>query len=185
MSFRNRVRVWEAEQAANEKARLQEQARQQFEAEQNNLRNAALLTPAERTRYEQLQSVGWLYAKPPGFQGSASAATQHLQDQGDGAVDAPAQHLETTGGGKAGDGEGASHRKQRGGNHIARVVGGVKAVVAQQQERFELKRELSGGRSPPRGGIDPGAANQQFVMNSFIDSDEGAVRRTSNGGRID
>lgn len=49
--------------------------------------------------------------------------------------------------------------------------------------RFELKgggAEM--GRSPPRGGVDAGAANQQFVI-AEVDSEEGGGRMLV-GGRI-
>ena len=39
--------------------------------------------------------------------------------------------------------------------------------------RFEMRHGLGGGRSPPRGGMDPGGDNQQFVVGD-MESSEGA-----------
>lgn len=81
---------------------------------------------------------------------------------------------------RRGDGEGIPQQLAAG--HVANMLGAVSAL--QQQERFELKPQsgMMGRRSPPRGGVDPDAANQ-LILASESDEDEFGV--AADGGDID
>ena len=70
---------------------------------------------------------------------------------------------------RRGDGEGIPQQLSAG--HVANMLGAVSAL--QQQERFELKPQsgMMGRRSPPRGGVDPNAANQ-MILASESEEDE-------------
>ena len=56
----------------------------------------------------------------------------------------------------------------------ARCTAHLASTAPAPPARFEMRRGLggAGGRSPPRGGIDPGRDNQQFVVGE-MDSEEG------------
>lgn len=172
MSFKNRTRVWEAEQAATAAAAAKERRAQEYEAEREYLRTIATLVPEERERYRQRQAVSWLYQKPPGFD-AARAAPAEGAGAGEGEVkdgggDAPAQgqqqQQQQREGREPPGGGGAAAGRRSGGNYVAKVVGGVQAVVRSQQG-FDLK-QAAGGMSPPRGGIDPGAENQRLIVST-------------------
>lgn len=173
MNFRNQAKVWEAEQRHLEDERRKQLAREEFAAEQEYLKTVSMLSAEEQEKYKQRQSVSWLYMKPPGYDAAADKAGQVApggskgppQEQGNGH---DARAPPRNGGSNAPPGQ---RMRQNGGNHIARVVGGVQAVVKQQ---LQLKRGLgmAGGRSPPRGGVDPSAENQRFVVPEMESEEE-------------
>lgn len=178
MNFRNRVRVWEAEQEHIESEQRKERGRQEFEAEQELLKTISMLSPEEQERYRQRQSVSWLYQKPPGYDAAQAQPKDPAQDQKEegGSVQHPATGAGPQPGtslvpsGAAAEGNTKQGRHTKCGNYLAKVVGGVQAVF--QSQMFELKN--SGlGLSPPRGGaVDPLAENQKLVVGE-MDSDEG------------
>lgn len=184
MSFKNRQKVWEAEQRAAAESTAKERRAQEYEAEREYLRTIAALGPEEQERYRQRQAVSWLYQKPPGFDAARAAAAEGKDANGAGGDDGqePSHGDQQQQDGKkaeeqgqaGGSGGGATNRRS-GGNYVAKVVGGVQAVVKSQQ-RFDLK-QTAGGMSPPRGGIDPGAENQRLVVSTMDPEEEEAVCR--------
>lgn len=175
MNFRNQARVWEAEQQHLADERRKQIAKEEFEAEQEYLKTVSMLSAEEQDKYKQRQSVSWLYMKPPGYDAALGRTVPPEPREGDGDLptsilnpkDATPQELPPQGRGQKSHGN--NRRSQNGGNHVARVVDGVKAMMKQQ---FELKQcRAAPGLSPPRGGIDPSAENQRFVV-AEIDSEE-------------
>ena len=170
MNFKNQARVWEAEQRHLDSERRTAEVRAEAEAEEEYMKTVALLSTEAQEVYRQRQSVSFLYMKPPGYDAALGQGAQGAKGAGGGNAPAGAgpssqQRPQQQQGGRA---------KQGGGiNHVARVLGGVHAVVKQQ---LQLKRGMGGGGigagSPPRGGIDPSAENQRFVV-AEVDSDEG------------
>ena len=180
MNFRNREKVYLAEQRQYEDEQRKERGRQEFQAEQEYLKTISMLSAEEQERYKQRQSVSWLYQKPPGF----DAAKAHPQtandndnnnDAGNGNGNQQGQPSTSAAAAVGGNGSkgNAKESQRKGGNYLAKVVSGVQAVVVQQRQSYELKQQLGAGNgaSPPRGGGDPLAENQRFVVGE-IDSDE-------------
>lgn len=181
MNYKNRVKVWEKEQQHQESERRNAAARQEFKEEQERVKTLSMLSEEEKQKYKERQSVQWLYMKPPGLpitkgdseddeERADNAATAAFNSKPtfatDGVVDPSAQI------------HGKFHHTYEKSSknqplppisHLAKVVSGVKAVMKQQMD-FELKK--SGNISPPRGGFDPAAENQQFVVGT-MDSDQG------------
>uniref|UniRef100_A0A1D2A8P4 CBF1-interacting co-repressor CIR N-terminal domain-containing protein n=1 Tax=Auxenochlorella protothecoides TaxID=3075 RepID=A0A1D2A8P4_AUXPR len=194
MNFRNQARVWEAEQAKYEEEKKKAEAKAEFEAEQEYLQTLSMLSAEEQEKYRQRQSVSFLYMKPPGYDASLERLEQANRDGtakpstlpasggasssqagftpppgplGKGATAGttsqagPGPSGQTPGQGPGGGGLGA--------NYLAKMLEGYRAAKG---DKFELKgggAEM--GRSPPRGGVDAGAANQQFVI-AEVDSEE-------------
>ncbi|RMZ56561.1 hypothetical protein APUTEX25_001408 [Auxenochlorella protothecoides] len=208
MNFRNQARVWEAEQAKYEEEKKKAEAKAEFEAEQEYLQTLSMLSAEEQEKYRQrqtflpsrslfimyMQSVSFLYMKPPGYDASLERLEQANRDGtakpstlpasggasssqagftpppgplGKGATAGttsqagPGPSGQTPGQGPGGGGLGA--------NYLAKMLEGYRAAKG---DKFELKgggAEM--GRSPPRGGVDAGAANQQFVI-AEVDSEE-------------
>ncbi|KAG2447737.1 hypothetical protein HYH02_007197 [Chlamydomonas schloesseri] len=67
MSFKNRMKVWEHEQDKTEKDKIKEKAQAEFDAEQEYLKTLSYLSPEEQRRYREVQSVSFMYQKPPGL----------------------------------------------------------------------------------------------------------------------
>ncbi|PRW60741.1 zinc knuckle (CCHC-type) family [Chlorella sorokiniana] len=182
LTFRNMARVYEKEQEHYEEEKRKAESRAEFEAEQAYLKTLSLLSPEEQEKYRQRQSVSFLYMKPPGYDAALERA-EKAQQAGQ-AVGAGGEPL--AGGAAAGSGaaaqqqqQGGQQQQQRGrapppGGHMKAVLGGIKAVAQQAQQRYELKH-VSGtgmGRSPPRGGTSAaGDELQQFVVGE-MDSEE-------------
>jgi hypothetical protein len=174
MNFRNREKVYKAEQQQYEDEVRKEKAKQEFEAEQEYLKTISMLSPEEQERYKQRQSVSWLYQKPPGFDAAKAQPQTKTQNEDGKEQGRPST---STAAGTATDSAKNNNNKDKrkqGGNYLAKVVGGVQAVVVQQRQRYELKQQHGGGGmglSPPRGGGDPLAENQKLVVGE-LDSDE-------------
>jgi hypothetical protein len=176
MSFRNRAKVYKAEQQQYKDEVCKEKAKAEFAAEQEYLKTLSMLSAEEQEKYKQRQSVSWLYQKPPGFDAAqAHKTTTTDTEKKDGADDGKdAQGLHSTSAAAAAaaatTGNTKDKRKHGGGNYLSKVVRGVQAVVVQQRQRYELKHQGM-GLSPPRGGLDPLAENQRLVVGE-LDSDE-------------
>lgn len=67
MSFKNRMRVWEHEQDKQQADKTKEKAQAEFDAEQEYLKTLSYLSPEEQRRYKEVQSVSFMYTKPPGL----------------------------------------------------------------------------------------------------------------------
>jgi len=180
MSFRNREKVYKAEQRQYEQEVSKERGRKEWAAEQEYLKTISMLSAEEQEKYKQRQSVSWLYQKPPGFD---AAKAHHPQMDGDNnqkggkdKSDVQQQGQPSTSAAPAGNAinKNNTDRRRQGGNYLSKVVSGVQAVVVQQRQRYELKQQHGGAGmnlSPPRGGCDPKAKNQMLVVGE-LDSDE-------------
>lgn len=174
MNFRNQAKVWEAEQQHYENERRNDLGRKEFEAEQHYLKTLSMLDPEEKEKYQQRQSVAWLYMKPPGFSEAAQLAEKKQQEECIDGADKNDQEQQQQQPLAAGNEPPQAAKRQRhdqgrGGNYLSKVVGGYRAVV--QRTNLQLKGPL-GGRSPPRGGEALDAPNQQYVV-ADCDSDQG------------
>jgi hypothetical protein len=71
----------------------------------------------------------------------------------------------------------ARQASAQGSNFVAKVITGFKAQQQAQQAQhgFDLKHIPNTGRSPPRGGVDPSAENQQFVLGGAESEEEEAA----------
>ncbi|EFJ40353.1 hypothetical protein VOLCADRAFT_120002, partial [Volvox carteri f. nagariensis] len=67
MNFKNRIRVWEAQQDKDAADKAKEKAQAEFDAEQEYLKTLSYLSAAEQQRYREVQSVSFMYTKPPGL----------------------------------------------------------------------------------------------------------------------
>ncbi|GIL54465.1 hypothetical protein Vafri_9992 [Volvox africanus] len=67
MNFKNRMRVWEAEHEKSEANKAKEKAQAEFDAEQEYLKTLSYLSAEEQQRYREVQSVSFMYTKPPGL----------------------------------------------------------------------------------------------------------------------
>ncbi|GIL92244.1 hypothetical protein Vretimale_18467 [Volvox reticuliferus] len=67
MNFKNRMRAWEAEQDKAEATKAKEKAQAEFDAEQEYLKTLSYLSAEEQQRYREVQSVSFMYTKPPGL----------------------------------------------------------------------------------------------------------------------
>ncbi|KAG2492382.1 hypothetical protein HYH03_009330 [Edaphochlamys debaryana] len=67
MSFRNRMKVWEHQQAKADEDKTKDKAKAEFDAEQEYLKTLSYLSPEEQQRYREVQSVSFMYQKPPGL----------------------------------------------------------------------------------------------------------------------
>jgi len=177
MSFRNREKVYKAEQQQYEAEVSKERGRKEWAAEQEYLKTISMLSAEEQEKYKQRQSVSWLYQKPPGFDAAKAHPPQKdgndikIDDDGKNGGNQQGQRSTSA---PASNGNNKKDKRRQGGNYLSKVVGGVQAVVVQQRQRFELKQQHRGAGmnlSPPRGGCDPRAENQTFVVGEF-DSDE-------------
>jgi len=156
MNYRNRTKVWQAEQQAYQEAKSVQRAKQEFQAQQEEFNQLALLPGEEGAMMRQKQAVSWMYTKPPGFQdaivppgnnnnnnnnnnGGANAAEQQQQQHGD-----------------------TSKKGNTNTKHVNKVVQGIKA-----SSQLILKNI-----SHPHGGGDPTADNQTFVLPDDHEADE-------------
>lgn len=175
MNFRNRARVWEAEQRNQEEQASKDRARKEFEAEQHYLKTISMLSPEERERYRQRQSVSWLYMKPPGYSesggngGRSPSAQVKVQAQ----VQAHKQEQEQEqGGGAAMPGPIPHSTRQKAQSqsdeHVSKVLKGIRAA---SQRQLELKNTNALSSSLSFGNL-PDDENQRFVMPSMDSEDE-------------
>ncbi|GFR51029.1 hypothetical protein Agub_g13356 [Astrephomene gubernaculifera] len=67
MNFKNRMRVWEHEQEKTQQEKAKEKAQAEFDAEQEYLKTLSYLSAEEQRRYKEVQSVSFMYTKPPGL----------------------------------------------------------------------------------------------------------------------
>ncbi|GLI61520.1 hypothetical protein VaNZ11_003900 [Volvox africanus] len=67
MNFKNRMRVWEAEHDKSEANKAKEKAQAEFDAEQEYLKTLSYLSAEEQQRYREVQSISFMYTKPPGL----------------------------------------------------------------------------------------------------------------------
>ncbi|KAK9837431.1 hypothetical protein WJX81_001944 [Elliptochloris bilobata] len=168
LNFRNQAKVFEAEQAAAKAEKAKAESKAEFDAEQEYLRTLSYLSEADRKAYSDRQSVSFMYQKPPGLDAALSRDGMPPESRPGGVAAAA--------GPGPGSGQAAPRQSQLPARasdsdkkYIANMLGAVSAL--QEHEKWEVKHMHGGGqRSPPRGGADPGAANQQLL----VDSDSGA-----------
>lgn len=181
MSFRNREKVYKAEQQQYESDVRKQRGQKEWAAEQEYLKTISMLSAEEQEKYKQRQSVSWLYQKPPGFDTAKAHPPQtnddnknKNDDDNKNKNDGGNQQEQPSTSAPASNGNKNKDRRRQGGNYLSKVVSGVQAVVVQQRHNFELKQQHRGAGmnlSPPRGDCDPTAENQTFVIGEY-DSDE-------------
>ena len=191
MNFRNRVKVWEAEQEHTKDQQLKERGRQEFEAEQEYLKTLSMLSAEEQEKYRLRQAVSWMYQKPPTLNQPPPPQQQQQQQGKDsqGGTAAAAAAAAAAGGPSSSTGrqnyKSSIHQSGGGGGggkYLAKVVSGVKAVAQQRNENnYELKNSGDGALGvviQPWGGASLDAENQRFVVGNQngMDSDEGEYR---------
>eukprot|EP00884_Botryococcus_braunii_P023476 jgi/Botrbrau1/9812/Bobra.0322s0017.2 len=168
LNFRNQARVYEAEQESIRQAKANQQAKAEFDAEQDYMKTLSYLSQEEQERYKARQSVSFLYTKPPGFSEIGDKIKEGKGEEKEGAV------VGSNEGGKAAEGGGRGRERGRPDgsqrSHVVNMLGAIAALHS--NEKWEVKHvSAMGRRSPPRGGLDPLADNQQLIVG---ESDEEA-----------
>ncbi|GLC47322.1 hypothetical protein PLESTB_001219500 [Pleodorina starrii] len=120
MSFKNRMRAWEAEQAKSDADRSKEKAQAEFDAEQEYLKTLSYLSAEEQQRYREVQSVSFMYTKPPGLDAAlARDAEAEKKKPSQPKLEGPATAAATAGGSggaaAGGGGSGGGPGPQQGG----------------------------------------------------------------------
>ncbi len=59
-------------------------------------------------------------------------------------------------------------------SHVKNMMSAVAALQTQESFQLTAQHGMMGRRSPPRGGVDPGASNQQMLVSSEEEADEEA-----------
>jgi hypothetical protein len=150
-TFRNREMVWAAEERIAAEARRDAAAREEVAAERAQEAAAALLPEAERGR----RAVGWIYAKPPGYDAGLERAAA-APPPPPGATPAAGGNRDASAGAAPAGGGGRRGGRQAGPvSHVARVVGGVRAAAAAGELQLKAGRAHGGGL--------PGDANQRLI----------------------
>jgi len=159
LSYRNQKRKFEAEEKALHAAKTNQEAQREFEEEQTRLHNMSFLREEDRNRYKELQSVSFMYAKPPGMDAALQKEKQSTEEKPD------------EGRQPAADAS-SKDRARRPSNAPRLDVGALLAAkdALAAQQRLELK--CSGYRSPTRGSYDAKAANQQFVFGASSEEED-------------
>ncbi len=157
-TFRNREKVWAAEERIAAEARRDAAAREEVAAEHAHEAAAALLPEAERGR----RAVEWIYAKPPGYDaGLDRVAAAAAPPPPPGAPPASGGSRDAgTGGAPAGGGGRRGGRQAGPVSHVARVVGGVRAAAAAGELQLKAGRAHGGGL--------PGDANQRLIAGASL-----------------
>jgi hypothetical protein len=164
MNFRNRARVWEAEQRNQEDQASKERARREFEAEQHYLKTISMLSPEEQERYRQRQSVSWLYMRPPGYSEGGVNGEESGKDVGVSKL--IINPSSSTSGTRLINGHATrSHNAE----HVSKVLQGIRAV---SQTQLELKRKHVFTSSSACGESPPDEENQRLVMPNMDSEDE-------------
>ena len=57
-------------------------------------------------------------------------------------------------------------------SHVKNMMSAVAALQTQESFQLTAQHSMMGRRSPPRGGVDPGAANQQMLVSSDEDAEQ-------------
>jgi len=159
------------------------------------MKTLSYLSPEEQQKYKERQSVSWLYQKPPGMDAADKPkvrhpwCTPHSKVKVRVHVDNTAQRLThalslqageadegTTAVVKAGEQSSRTASRQSavtgqtapalGPGHVKNMISAVSALQAQESFQLTAQHGLMGRRSPPRGGSDPAAANQQILASS-------------------
>jgi len=164
MNFRNRARVWEAQQRNQEDQASKERARREFEAEQHYLKTISMLSPEEQERYRQRQSVSWLYMRPPGYSEGGVNGEESGKDVGVSKL--IINPSSSTSGTRLINGHATrSHNAE----HVSKVLQGIRAV---SQTQLELKRKHVFTSSSACGESPPDEENQRLVMPNMDSEDE-------------
>lgn len=186
-SFRNRQKVWEAEQDHLRDKKEKDQALQEFEQEQEYLKTLAYMSKEEAEKQRQRQSISFMYMKPPGYDAAQERAQKEAAQQEaaqKAALEGVAREAAAGAPGAAASDRAASgaqastsqpHKapaSSNGPSHVAAILEGIAAARA--NERYTLKHHISsvGSRSPIRGGVDPTSENQQFVVGGGSSDEE-------------
>ncbi|KAK9818217.1 hypothetical protein WJX72_008980 [[Myrmecia] bisecta] len=161
LNFKNQARVFEAELQATDEAKRKAEAKAEFDAEQDYLKTLSYLNPEEQRKYQERQSISFMYMKPPGYDAAAQKVAQEGKRE-DGGAAVPSGRDQLAAPSKQ-DKPAARPAPARSKTHIADMLGAMAAL--QQQEKWELKHVSGmGQRSPPRGGVDITASNQQWCL---------------------
>jgi hypothetical protein len=168
-SFRNQVRVWEAQQEELEKEKKDKRIREEYLAEKEYEKQLLLLEHGEAFR--ERHSVAFLYQKPPGYRGEGKGGEKRDEDvctyddgsnqlvkKKDGEMDPSSIRTDHK-----------PHGGKRAGKHVEKVIHGFQAVMRQQQDRMELKRGLGMmDRAPEAGSI----SSHDYVFAEMDSEDE-------------
>ena len=167
-SFRNQVRVWEAEQEELEKEKKDKRIREEYLAEKEYEKQLLLLEHGEAFR--ERHSVAFLYQKPPGYRGEGNSGKKR---DGDGSCDDGTNTLhqkdaEMDPRSSTTDRKPQGERKA-GEKHVEKVIHGFQAVMRQQQDRMELKSGLGMMDRAPGAGTSSG---HDYVFPEMDSEDE-------------
>ncbi|KAG2430230.1 hypothetical protein HXX76_010328 [Chlamydomonas incerta] len=203
MSFKNRMKVWEHEQDKVEGDKIKEKAQAEFDAEQEYLKTLSYLSADEQRRYREVQSVSFMYQKPPGLDAALArdaeaekkkAAQQAVLEAGPSAAAAAA-----AGGSAAGATAGAAGAGESGAVAAAPAAAAAAAagpdpapsraaMVDRLREdpfasmlaaQVALRNNPKFALAQPRdvgvfGGIRPDAHNQQLLKEDPVELDAAA-----------
>ncbi|GMH42850.1 hypothetical protein BSKO_10769 [Bryopsis sp. KO-2023] len=151
LSFRNQQKKWETEQKHLDREKKIAEGKAEFEREQEQFRSLSYLTAEEQKKYKDKQQIAFMYMKPPGL--DAALKKEKAKDQD---VDkaGPSQTVPAE----------PTMRKEKkvdGGRFDER---GPMALMLKARANYESSHGLEfRPMSPPRGGFDKDADNQQFV----------------------
>jgi len=165
MNYRNRTKVWQAEQQAYQEAKSVQRAKQEFQAQQEKFNQLALLPGEEGAMLRQKQAVSWMYTKPPGFQDAIIPPGGANNNNNDGANTNEQQQQQQHGDNSK---KGNTNTK-----HVNKVVQGIRA-----SSQLILKNI-----SHPHGGGDPTADNQTFVLPHDHEDDDNDEKEEEDVGR--
>ncbi|EIE24244.1 hypothetical protein COCSUDRAFT_47203 [Coccomyxa subellipsoidea C-169] len=160
LNYRNQLKVYEAQQQAESDAKAKAVGKAEFDAEQEYLKTLSYLSAEDQQKYRDRQGVSFMYQKPPGYDAAMSkAAEQNAEaEKSEAAAEAPQQEAPS-------QQEGRRERPQAGlpKEYVANMLGAISAL--HQHEKYEVRHVSGGGqRSPPRGGFDITASNQQLLV---------------------
>jgi len=168
-SFRNQVRVWEAEQEELEKEKKDKRIREEYLAEKEYEKQLLLLDHGEAFR--ERHSVAFLYQKPPGYRGEGNSGERR---NGDDPCDDEAKKLHHRGEKMESSSmvtdQNPRGEKKTGERHVEKVIHGFQAVMRQQQDRMELKSGIGMIGSASGGGAS--SSHSDYVFAEMNSSDE-------------
>jgi len=175
LSYRNQKRRFEAQEKSFKDAKTNQEAQREFEEEQTRLQSMSFLNEKDRARYSELQSVSFMYAKPPGLDAALQRDKTQAEKESAGGEVAASGSSQKPSAAAAGTSQAPppaqeQRRLERPVPKIdaASLLAAKEALAAQQ--RLSLKH--AGYRSPTHGGFDEGAENQQMLVGSSSEEEE-------------
>ncbi|CAL8462199.1 g1730 [Coccomyxa elongata] len=175
LNYRNQMKVFEAQQKAEADAKAKAIGKAEFDAEQEYLKTLSYLSPEDQQKHRDRQGVSFMYQKPPGYDAAMSKAAQQKPDEAEkssAAAEAPTEAAASQQGGRR---ERAKPGLPK--EYVANMLGAISAL--HQHEKYEVRHVSGGGqRSPPRGGFDLTAENQQLLVD---EPDEDAMIAGTSG----